>query len=326
MPSASSSATKINPLQKVSRRVVTLLSAAALFPGFARSAPAPAIASPDGMPLLPPGTGPVPAHVVTAAPPLPVGGLRPPIKPDLRGPRKPRELPEKPTHAVVGPGMLQDAVRVKFKNGLKLRVQNGRLANLQPETEAAPTVPTKSGAQSTGSSAVVVPTTVAAQLTMLPAGTWRGLPGCSPEEFDAARVEGETAGNEELADLNLYFTLALPSPSEVSNAIDRLNALDIVEYAAPVPAFYPPADVRDSQAKQIYLRGVALGGTGAKWVWKSLNLPDGIHGEGIQVCDVEYGFDNHHHDLPPVTVINRNWKDRTELVDHGTAALGVLFV
>ncbi len=261
--------------------------------------------------------------------PIPVGGFQPTL-PDrsLTGRKKPRLLPVKLAHTVVGPEMRRDMISVKFKNGLKLAVEKGVLRNLQTNPDATILPPSGIDLQ-TKTTAAQSRMAVDQQLLMLPTGQWQTTPDApSSDVLDAARATAEANLNEELADLNLYLNFAPPSPSEISFVIDQLNALDIVEFASPMYASYIPTSPPDSTHYQLYLKASSKSGVGALWAWSTyLNNGLGSHGENIKFCDVDFGFNNANHDLPYITVLGGvNDKSNSQNTDHGSAALGVLLM
>jgi subtilisin family serine protease len=93
---------------------------------------------------------------------------------------------------------------------------------------------------------------------------------------------------------------------------------ELVEYAvrAAVPGPPPVQDLTDEQG---YLDPSTDGGVNAEWAWSQ-----GLAGQGIQVCDCEYGFHPGHADLPNVTVVYNDDGDLSVERDHGTQVLGVL--
>lgn len=76
--------------------------------------------------------------------------------------------------------------------------------------------------------------------------------------LDAMKQEGEASSGRELADLNLWFYLYVDVPSDAALAdlVNRLNALDVVEYAAPsaLPAPPPTLDARSAADWRAYWR------------------------------------------------------------------------
>ncbi len=154
------------------------------------------------------------------------------------------------------------------------------------------------------------------------------------ETLKALKEKGEQKTGKQLADLNLYFKLPIPSfynADQVQQLIDSLNAFETIEvaYAEPKPAIaaatpnFQDYDANNS-AYQGYLdapntNDTEFDGINAKYAWNF----SGGHGEGVNVMDVEGGWNTDHEDFPAVyeyigTEYSSSW------VPHGTAVVGVI--
>jgi hypothetical protein len=123
---------------------------------------------------------------------------------------------------------------------------------------------------------------------------------------------------QHLADPRQGFYLHLPSDKSGADALRALNRSSLVEIAMAAPLPVPlPVTPPDYQDEQTYEDPSRLGGLGAELVWDSF----GITGQGVQVCDLEYDFNDEHCDLPYVEILGFDpvspYGD-----DHGTAVLG----
>lgn len=125
-----------------------------------------------------------------------------------------------------------------------------------------------------------------------------------------------------LADLNHYYRVIFPPGTDLQEAGRALAALDEVEFVARVPKPAPPPAAPDyanpanpSGAWQRYLDAAPVG-IDARYAWSN-----GIAGAGLKVCDIEYGWNSTHADLPAVQVLGGT-PIQTQWDDHGTAVFG----
>ncbi len=169
--------------------------------------------------------------------------------------------------------------------------------------------------------------------------TRRGLPEpeavvtVDPEILRQKRIIAEDRVKTFLPDLSLYFRMPVSDPVLAASLIDELNRLDEIElaYFAPRPEvasrpqepgsgyqeWLQASTTPNFEGGQLYLNA-APDGVGAASAW---TLAGGT-GAGVQVMDVEYGWQLTHEDLPggaTAVVIGVNPLDDT---DHGTAVLG----
>ncbi len=138
-----------------------------------------------------------------------------------------------------------------------------------------------------------------------------------------SKAEGEELSGEELADLDLYYYLFLPTsdPLVTRIVLQNLSILESVEavYAQPrsSEADLPPTTTINLVANQRY-RDPAPVGIGAEHAW---SFPGG-RGDGSRVIDIEASWHLEHEDLPGRDFYrNGTW---TGAEEHGTAVLGVL--
>lgn len=152
----------------------------------------------------------------------------------------------------------------------------------------------------------------------------------SGEELDFSRINGQNRVGRELADLNLYYTVYLNpelSEEEVLIALDHFNALPAVESCYPVPiprnASLDAADRSKDGSKSTpdftygqHYKESAPNGIDADFA----SLHTGGEGSGVDVIDIEGGWNLDHEDLPSTFYKNGvNWGG-----DHGTAVIGII--
>ena len=202
-------------------------------------------------------------------------------------------------------------IQVKLVDGLSVRVENGRLSH--PSSDK-----TENNA-----------------LIALPAGEWApvfaDIPVATLNNWQQA---AETETNEDIPDLSLFFRVTLPEGVEAAEAIPQFWASPLVEAAYPVdkPVRPPlPPDYETSNPGnfntqsnvniyQRYLDSAADGGMDVRYAWEGT----GGRADGIDICDVEYGF-NSHADLPTIILLADPSKQYTNnFYEHGTAVLGML--
>ncbi len=149
------------------------------------------------------------------------------------------------------------------------------------------------------------------------------------------KEQGELKSGKQLADLNLYFKLPIPSffdASQTQSFIDSLNAFDTIEIAYAEPEATAAAITPNFQDYDVENNGYQgyldaptadddneYDGINAKYAWNF----SGGHGEGVNVMDVEGGWNTDHEDFPTVyeyigTEYSSGW------IPHGTAVVGVI--
>ena len=153
----------------------------------------------------------------------------------------------------------------------------------------------------------------------------------SPAEsdLDAEKQIAESRSGHKLADLNLYYDIAVPAGVSIEALCDALNALPSVELAAPAPLpARTPADMAPATPDYQSVQGYRLNapqGIGASEV----TAVAGADGAGNAIVDIEYDWVLDHEDLELDASANI---DSAALYDpypqdegnHGTAVLEVL--
>jgi serine protease len=186
-------------------------------------------------------------------------------------------------------------ITVKFRDGLYIRLRNNALVS----TNASLFTKSKF------------------LFNTLSTGRWERADAIPEEAMDTMRHHAEQNLGRALPDMNLQFYLTLPSGMDAAAVIDRLNQLDIVDLAQPVPRPQPAPLPPDYEPLQGYLDASPTGGSVFQ-VWTNY----GIFGAGIRVADVEYSFNSNHLDLPAIDNLTPDSVDPFNDNDHGTATLG----
>ena len=201
----------------------------------------------------------------------------------------------KPEKTILQPGQETNRVAVKFRDGLNVRLRN----NVLISTNA----PLSAGARSL--------------LDSLSAGRWERADAVSEDTLDQMRRRAEQRLGRALPDPNLQFYLTLPPGLEAGAVIDRLNRLDMVDLARPVPRCAPAPLPPDFQPLQTNCQAAPIGG-GVFEAWTNF----GVFGRGVWVADVEYSYNSNHQDLPAIINLTTNAVDPFNDDNHGTATLG----
>jgi len=205
------------------------------------------------------------------------------------------ETVRKPAKTVLKKYQDPTRIAVKFRDGLYIRLRNNALVS----TNAGLFADSKP------------------LFDALSAGKWQRADAISEDAMDAMRHRAERNLGRVLPDMNLQFYLTLPPGTDAAATIDRLNQLDIVDLAQPVPlpqrAPLPP----NFEPMQGYMSNSPVGG-GVFQVWTNY----GVFGAGVRVADVEYAFNANHEDLPAVDYLTPDAVDPFNDNNHGTATLG----
>jgi serine protease len=201
----------------------------------------------------------------------------------------------KPAKTVLQPGHDSNRIAVKFRDGLNVRLRNNILVstNAQLFANARPL------------------------FDALSAGKWERADRVSEEAIDQMRHRAEQRLGRALPDLNLQFYLTLPPGMEAGAVIDRLNQLDTVDLAQPVPRAVRPPLPPNFEPMQTNYEAAPIG-SGVFNVWTNY----GVFGAGVRVADVEYSFNSGHLDLPAIVNLTPDAVDPFNDTDHGTATLG----
>ena len=154
--------------------------------------------------------------------------------------------------------------------------------------------------------------------------SFRRSDGLAEDKLDAKIAAAERRSGRDLADLNLYYIVEVPSGSDPVDVADRLNGLDIIELAEPQPRPSPPPvdltpPTSDMSGSQTY-KTAAPSSVGAL---DPVTTPGG-DGTGMAVVDVEYEWTSNHEDIELPASANIDTADISNPFgpDHGTAVLG----
>ncbi len=246
-----------------------------------------------------------------------------------------RPIVSKPILTTVDPTRARpEQIMLKFHEGTGIRLRDGRLqfdpARLTPRSHHLLRRVSLTETQ-VADDVISVQALLAAtsDTTLL-----RAFQDQDEANLSEKKRQGESLSGDELADLDLYYYLARPTPTgdgaaaaaEASILINHLNALASVEiaYATPVvmvPDLPPRTDI-NLVANQGYLNRAPVG-IDARYAW---TYPGG-RGDGVRVVDVEGNWHLDHEDLPgPPFFVGGLPGNYTvnNLAEHGTAVLGVM--
>jgi subtilisin family serine protease len=193
----------------------------------------------------------------------------------------------------------QDILRVKFRDGLRLRLRNG--------------VPSDPATDRPALDSRAFP------------GSWRRAYSLPEQRLETLWRRARANLNRLVTDPNLEFEYLLPAGQDTNATIADFHAHELVEYALPVPKpppapAPPPAPIPpDYEPLQGYL-DAAPGGIGVDVVRA---FPGGT-GLAVRIADVEYSWNRTHQDLPAVTLLGNTPVDPYNDDNHGTAVLGEL--
>lgn len=189
-----------------------------------------------------------------------------------------------------------DALYVKFCEGLKVRLRNGGLSDLDTGALA--------GAQQT--------------LESLSDCAWKRGHLLAEDRLAELKARAEERLGRETCDHNLEFRLEVPAGRDLAATLETLNSLQCVEIALPIPVPRAAPTPPDYVGDQVYLGDAPDG----MQVDEAHDLPGGL-GANTDVADVEYEWNIDHADLGFVHQIGPN-PTPVYGEDHGTAVLGIL--
>ncbi len=153
---------------------------------------------------------------------------------------------------------------------------------------------------------------------------WDRISHLGEEELDRIRSRGEKSGGRPLYDLNNIYHLRIPPGHDIWDLAGKLESLEGVHRARPVPKPMLPPLPADYRAQQNYLDPASFTPTGIdpEFAW---NYPGG-NGSGITVCDLEYFWNYSHADVTKGTnsQVNSDVADPGFGPAHGTAVIGEL--
>jgi hypothetical protein len=149
-------------------------------------------------------------------------------------------------------------------------------------------------------------------------GYWTRVHKISQEALTKMRRNAEKNLNKQLPDPNSEFHFHLYNPKDLENIQQLLAVVSNIENISKVPIPFN-AIAPDYQGGEHYITSTTSG-IEAELFWSTYNN----RGAGIKVCDIEYGFNGNHVDLPTVTIVGPPPQDPFAGggVDHGTGVLG----
>lgn len=217
---------------------------------------------------------------------------------------EPRWVPAKPSRVDDRQGLSRDKIIVKFVEGMKVRLRNGRLL---ADGAAIPSVD--------------------AILAKYPDAKVQRAFDVEERILDSDKETGQLIGGKELADLNNFYLITFPTPSEKGVALaNELLALNEVETAylqahgeAPACGDIAPATPL-WRANQFYL-DPAPNGVDAVYSWAYHPGGNGA-GAGFYVCDCEWAWCFGHEDINIAVTDVLNGSVNNTGPEHGTAVLG----
>jgi len=210
----------------------------------------------------------------------------------------PRPAIVKPVQTQVNPKFDRtDAIWIKFRDGLTIRMRNGTLNDL--------------GTGSLQGAAKL--------LSGLAGAKWEPVHSLPETKLDTLRKSAEQRLSRSVADPNLEFFLYPPAGRDAASTIDAFNGLEIVEISLPVPLPMPAPTPPNFEPSQGYL-SPATNGVDAQCMW---TLAGGT-GNRIKIADLEYSWNLNHQDLPSATLLGAAPIDPFNDTNHGTAVLGEL--
>jgi hypothetical protein len=201
---------------------------------------------------------------------------------------------------------MRDKVIVKFVEGTTVRLRSGRLS--------------ANGASMPSIDAI---------LAKYPEATLQRAFRTEERILDENKETGERISGRQLADLNNFYLISFPVPSERGAALaNELLPLDVVETAYLEAPGQPPVcgDIAPTtplwRASQFYL-DAAPAGVNAPYAWA---YHEGGNGAGptFWVCDLEWSWCFNHEDvdIDEDDVVNRSVNNYGP--DHGVAVLGIV--
>lgn len=145
-------------------------------------------------------------------------------------------------------------------------------------------------------------------------------------ERDALRISGRTENVRRLRNI-VHVKIENPTNERLLELGNRFHALPDVESCdlMPLDPIAPPGDILPPTPNYEPAQGY-LGpnpGVNMTYAWGK-----GLHGEGIRIRDIEYGFNPNHEELMDQNVsygLMVNSQAPASYVDHGTAVFGILY-
>jgi hypothetical protein len=253
---------------------------------------------------------------------------------------EPRPAAEKPRGAGLSEELVVERLVVKFQEGTRVRLREGRLVVLSAERDAEE----RALLARRGLDDRRLAEDVAAARSLLERAPRTGGLSRVFEQDEALLAErkhtGEERSGQQLADLSLYVEVSLlpgTSAGRMEELLASLNALQSVEVAYVQPPAQPAmvgfgevlsgvlaaADISPTtpfyESRQGYL-DVAPGGIDARYAWTVA----GGRGANVRVVDVEGGWNTAHEDMPALFHMGGTQYSDLGWRNHGTAVLGEL--
>lgn len=140
----------------------------------------------------------------------------------------------------------------------------------------------------------------------------------STDELTRLRKNAEKNLNKKLPDPNSEFHFHLYNKEHLNRAKEIFSNCPLIESVLEVPIPFN-AVAPDYQGNECFIT-TTTSGIEAQDFWNTY----GNRGTGIKVCDIEYGFNDQHVDLPAVTIVGPTPQDPFAGggIDHGTAVFG----
>jgi hypothetical protein len=138
------------------------------------------------------------------------------------------------------------------------------------------------------------------------------------DDLTRLRINAEKNLNKKLPDPNSEFHFHLYSKDNLSAVKEIFRSCLLIESVLEVPIPFD-AVAPDYQSGECFIT-TTTSGIEAQDFWNTY----GNRGAGIKICDIEYGFNDQHVDLPSVTIVGPTPQDPFAGggIDHGTAVFG----
>jgi serine protease len=238
-----------------------------------------------------------------------------------RAPSRMRATFAKPAQSTLAPSQLPGTLIVKFREGTRVRLRDGRL--VAPQTADVRRREVQLRQRFRLDAAIIASDLETVNLLVGPPTGVRldRLFGRPEQVLEAEQMSREASSDDELADLNLYYVITTPTPDRAAAEIllDRLNALDSVEIAYAESEAKPAGDIApmtaDFTSAQDFL---GVFGIDADYAYAR-----NARGQGVKIIDVEGNWDFAHEDVPPMFSV-WGFPFGSDFKKHGTAVLGVL--
>ena len=172
-------------------------------------------------------------------------------------------------------------------------------------------------------------------LNAIPEGSIEPTFQAGEAALDKQREQAEQLSGEPMPDLNNSYRIEIPDGMSLDEAIEFFSQMEGVAGVFPIPKPVPPpappdygppidANFDENLNRNVYQRYLDAAPDGLDFRFAASGL--GGKGKEVKICDVEYGWNDSHADLPPVILVGpapaadipSSW------LEHGTAVLGQL--